>query len=72
MSTERSIVLSISSPHRHPAGEQCRSHCGKLNRGHLHPGTVREQRGRIMGHELGLIIILTTREVDASVLPGRG
>ena len=30
---------------------------GKLNRGHRHPGTVREQRGRIMGHESGLIII---------------
>lgn len=46
----------ISSPHRHPAGEQCRSHCGKLNRGHRTPGIVREQRVESSGMSRDLLL----------------
>ena len=32
-----------NSTHRHPAGEQCSGHRGKLYRRHRHPGAVRDQ-----------------------------
>jgi hypothetical protein len=47
-SNEESVALTILkplvlSPHRHPAGEQCSTHCGKVHRRHRHPVRLRER-----------------------------
>ena len=45
VSHSQRLAIATSSTHRHPAGEQCSGHRGKVNRRHRHPGAVRDQPG---------------------------